>query len=101
MTSEESVKAAFASAEAASRYPIRGLVTLAGISGRCPALDYDIAAFRKIIEINVVGTFLCARTAASIMQRQQVPGSIVMIASISGSNVNKVSSGALGTVFSC
>lgn len=91
VTSEESVEAAFSKAEAASRFPIRGLVTLAGISGRCPALEYDIGAFRKIIEINVVGTFLCARTAASIMQRQQVPGSIVMIASISGSNVNRVS----------
>jgi NAD(P)-dependent dehydrogenase (short-subunit alcohol dehydrogenase family) len=41
------------------------------------------------MEINVTGTFLCARSAAKIMQDQMVPGSIVMVASMSGHNVNK------------
>lgn len=91
VTSEESVQKAFASAEAHARHPIKGLVTCAGISGRCAAVDYPIEKFRRIMDINVTGTFLCATAAARIMQRQRVAGSIVMLASMSGTNVNKVS----------
>lgn len=80
----------FNTAEQAARFPIKGLVTLAGISGRSPAAEYEVAAFRKIMEVNVTGTFLCAQAAARIMHRQLVGGSIVMFASMSGTNVNKV-----------
>lgn len=91
VTSEDSVNAAFSTAEKDARYPIRGLVICAGISGRCAAVDYPVKDFRKIMDINVTGTFLCATAAARIMQRQQVSGSIVMLASMSATNVNKVS----------
>jgi NAD(P)-dependent dehydrogenase (short-subunit alcohol dehydrogenase family) len=87
---ERSVTETFAHIEQSARHPLRGLVTLAGISGRSPAVDYKISAFRQIIEVNVIGTFLCAQAAARIMQRQMVGGSIVMFASMSGTNVNKV-----------
>ena len=90
VTNEESVAKTFAEAEAKSRFPIRGLVTCAGISGRCPAVDYPVSAFRKIMDINVTGTFLCATAAARIMHREEVSGSIVFFASMSGTNVNKV-----------
>lgn len=90
VTSEESVQAAFSVAEEDARYPIKGLVTCAGISGRTAAVDYPVDKFRKILDINVTGTFLCATAATRIMQRQMVPGSIVMLASMSGTNVNKV-----------
>lgn len=90
VTCEESVQAAFSSVEADARHPVRGLVICAGISGRCAAVDYPVDKFRKIIDINVTGTFICATAAARIMQRQMVSGSIVMLASMSGTNVNKV-----------
>ena len=64
-------------------------MTCAGISGNVPALDYPIEDFKRILDINVVGTFLCAQAAGRIMQKQQVPGSMVLIASMSGTNVNK------------
>lgn len=90
VTSEESVERAFAEATKHARYPLRGLVTCAGISGRKPAVDYPVDEFRRIMDINVTGTFLCARVAAKIMHSQNVSGSIVMFASMSGTNVNKV-----------
>ena len=89
VTSEESVESSFLQAARASRFPIRGLVTCAGISGRRPAIKYPLDEFRKIMDINVTGTFLCARTAARIMHEHHVSGSIVMFASMSGTNVNK------------
>ena len=92
VTSEESVESAFSQAVKASRFPIRGLVTCAGISGRHPAIKYPVDEFRRIMDINVTGTFLCARVAARIMHEQKVSGSIVMFASMSGTNVNKVCS---------
>ncbi|GAB7358119.1 hypothetical protein MBLNU230_g0278t1 [Neophaeotheca triangularis] len=89
VTNEDSVTDAFAKVESKARYPLRGLVTLAGISGRSPAVEYPAAAFRKIMEVNVMGTFLCAQAAARVMQRQNVGGSMVLFASMSGSNVNR------------
>lgn len=93
VTNEDDVAATFAKAEASIRYPLRGVVLCAGISGRCPAVEYSVSAFRKIMDVNVTGSFLCATAAARIMQRQGVSGSIVMFASMSGTNVNKVRSG--------
>ena len=90
VTSEESVDSAFVQAVKTCRFPIRGLVTCAGISGRHPALEYPVEEFRRIMDINVTGTFLCARAAARTMHEQNVGGSIVMFASMSGTNVNKV-----------
>ena len=92
VTSEESVESAFVQAVKISRFSIKGLVTCAGISGRHPAVEYPVEEFRRIMDINVTGTFLCARAAARTMHKQNVSGSIVMFASMSGTNVNKVRS---------
>lgn len=92
VTSERGVADAFAEIESKARHPIRGLVTCAGISGRSPAVDYPTDKFRRIMDINVTGTFLCATATARSMHRQMMPGSIVMLASMSGTNVNQVSS---------
>lgn len=89
VTSEESVEAAFATLATTCRYPLRGLVACAGISGRASATEYPLSAFRKIMDVNVTGTFLCARAAARMMQKQEVPGSMVLLASMSGSVVNQ------------
>lgn len=89
VTSEESVTKAFAKAETTSRHPIRGLVACAGISGRAKATEYPTASFRKIIDVNLIGTFLCAQAAARIMHCQNVAGSLVLLGSMSGTNVNR------------
>lgn len=73
----------------ALRYPLRGVVTCAGISGEIDAVNYPPEAFRKLLDVNVMGTFLVAQAAARVMQRQRSSGSVVLIASISGHVVNK------------
>jgi NAD(P)-dependent dehydrogenase (short-subunit alcohol dehydrogenase family) len=72
------------------RYPLRGCVAAAGISGEGDACDYDINVFRKIIDVNVTGTFLVVREVAKEIHRASVSGSIVIIASMSGWVSNKV-----------
>lgn len=71
------------------RSPIRGLIACAGISGESDATDYDIDIFRKIMDVNVTGTFVIAREAAREMHRSQVTGSMILIASMSGSISNR------------
>lgn len=71
------------------RHPIRGLVACAGISGESDAVDYDIEIFRRILDVNVVGTFTMAQAVAREMHKAKVTGSIVLIASMSGWVTNK------------
>lgn len=40
------------------------LVTAAGINHVCPSLDYPAQGVRKILDVNVVGTFNCMQEAA-------------------------------------
>ena len=89
VTSPTSVTAAMEQAARSSPCPIRGLVTCAGISGREHATSYSHDAFKRILDVNVTGTFLCAQAIARIMHEQQTPGSIVLIASMSGTVANK------------
>ena len=63
--------------------PIRGLVNSAGIAREIPCLDTDVATFRKILDVNVIGTFTVSRAVAKRM-RARSQGSIVNIASVSG-----------------
>jgi NAD(P)-dependent dehydrogenase (short-subunit alcohol dehydrogenase family) len=90
VTDDANVNLAFEEADVESRFPLRGLVTCAGISGRYDAVDYPIDDFRRIIDVNLVGSFLCARAAARIFHRHMVKGSIVMLASMSGHVANQV-----------
>ena len=82
VTSETAVERAVAeTAEAFSG--IAGVVNCAGIAADKHVLDTPVALFRKILDVNVVGTFLVGRAAARIMM-DRGGGSIVNIASISG-----------------
>lgn len=72
-----------------SPHPIRGLVTCAGISGREHATSYSHDAFKRILDVNVTGTLLCAQAIARVMHEQRTPGSIVLIASMSGTVANR------------
>lgn len=62
---------------------ISGVVNSAGIAANRPVFDTPADLFRRILDVNVVGTFLVGRAAARIM-KQSDGGSIVNIASISG-----------------
>ncbi len=60
---------------------IDALVTSAGIVDMTPFFELDAATFRRVHDVNVVGTFLCIREAAKRMR----PGArICTIASIAG-----------------
>jgi NAD(P)-dependent dehydrogenase (short-subunit alcohol dehydrogenase family) len=60
-----------------------GVVNSAGIAADIHALDTPVDLFRKILDVNVVGTFLVARAAARLM-KDSGGGAIVNISSISG-----------------
>jgi NAD(P)-dependent dehydrogenase (short-subunit alcohol dehydrogenase family) len=81
VTEEGAVDAWIAGAAVQGR--LAGLVTAAGIAADVPALDTPAALFRRILEVNLTGTFLCARAAGRVM-REAGGGAIVTIASISG-----------------
>ncbi|TCT03996.1 SDR family NAD(P)-dependent oxidoreductase [Aquabacter spiritensis] len=67
--------------------PLRGVVNCAGIARDVPALDTSADLFRKILDVNLVGTFVVAREAARAMKANG-GGSIVNIASVSGQRGN-------------
>jgi NAD(P)-dependent dehydrogenase (short-subunit alcohol dehydrogenase family) len=70
-------------AEAANTATLVGLVTAAGIAADVHVLETSADQFRRILDVNVTGTFLCAKAAARRM-RETGGGSIVTIASVSG-----------------
>lgn len=61
-----------------------GVVTSAGIGADAHALDTTADLLRRILEVNVVGTFLCARAAARAMAASGRGGSVVLVASVAG-----------------
>jgi NAD(P)-dependent dehydrogenase (short-subunit alcohol dehydrogenase family) len=67
--------------------PVRGLVNSAGIGCDIPFFDTSVEQFRKILDINLTGTFTVAREAGKLM-RTHSGGAIVNIASISGQRGN-------------
>ena len=60
-----------------------GVVNSAGIAADIPALDTPVDLFRKILDVNVIGTFIVARAAARLM-KDKGGGAIVNLASVSG-----------------
>ena len=71
-----------------SRGPVDIIVNSAGIAGPAAPLDnYDIAMWRRIIDINLTGTFLVNRAFVPDMKAQNY-GRIVNIASIAGKEGN-------------
>ncbi|GAQ38261.1 hypothetical protein ASPNIDRAFT_51461 [Aspergillus niger] len=77
-------------ADAMSRgMPLRGAVTCAGIQQMVPALEYPVDMWKKMLDVNVIGTFIPAKHCARIFKEQNIPGSIVMIASMSGQIANR------------
>lgn len=60
-----------------------GLVTSAGIVRAAPSFDVTPEAFRQHLDINVMGSWLCAQAAGKVMAAQG-GGRIVMIGSVYG-----------------
>ena len=82
VTDEAAAEAVIGKA-AAALGGLDGVVNSAGIAADIPALDTPVDLMRKILDVNVVGTFIVARAAARIM-KDRGGGSIVNISSISG-----------------
>jgi NAD(P)-dependent dehydrogenase (short-subunit alcohol dehydrogenase family) len=68
--------------------PLSGVVNSAGIARDVPTLETSAALFRRILDVNLVGSFLVSREAAKAMVRRGA-GAIVNLASISGITGNK------------
>ncbi|KAF8651481.1 hypothetical protein AX16_004779 [Volvariella volvacea WC 439] len=86
ISSEQSVKDAYA--EILSNFGrIDSVVASAGIVENFTALDYPADRVKKLYDVNVHGAFYTAREAARYMIPQK-GGSIVLVASMSGSIVN-------------
>ncbi|KAM0492825.1 hypothetical protein ACHAP8_009678 [Fusarium lateritium] len=69
-------------------HKIDGLVTSAGFTENFEAINYPIDRMRKLWGVNVDGTYLFAVAVAKHLMERQVPGSIVVIGSMSGAIVN-------------
>ena len=60
--------AGYAPATASDRHPVAN----AGLTGpNAPFWDYPADAWRRVIEVNLVGTFNCCRAIVPVMRRQQ------------------------------
>lgn len=60
------------------------LVNCAGIALRHPALDHSLEDWNAVVDVNMTGSFLCAREAARGMIANGKGGAIVNTASIMG-----------------
>ncbi|KAL4779743.1 oxidoreductase [Aspergillus varians] len=87
ITDEDAVDDAFTSA-ATTLGSIDILCCFAGIVGCADALAMPAAHFRKVLDVNTTGTFICAQAAARRMVAQGTGGAIMFVASISAHRVN-------------
>ncbi|MDE0305585.1 MAG: SDR family NAD(P)-dependent oxidoreductase [Albidovulum sp.] len=62
--------------------PVRTLVNNAGIALPGDFLDYDLDAFKRVLDVNLVGVFLALQRAAKTMVKNGIEGSIVNMSSV-------------------
>ncbi|KAI5797751.1 hypothetical protein EDC01DRAFT_704783 [Geopyxis carbonaria] len=67
----------------------KGVIACAGIQQQVDAIKYPVEGFRRIMEVNVTGTFLTSKHAARVFVEEKIAGSLVMIASMSGEVANR------------
>lgn len=82
VTDEDAVENWVAGVAASGR--LTGAVAAAGVAADLPALDTPVDLFRRILEVNVTGTFLLARSAARAMRDSGGGGAVLLISSVSG-----------------
>lgn len=93
VTNEEEIKVVLEKAQRTAQernHPIRGLVAGAGIQKMYDAMEFPVEEFRKVLDINVTGSFLIAKHAARIMKDTNLGGSIILVASIAGYVASRV-----------
>jgi 2-dehydro-3-deoxy-L-rhamnonate dehydrogenase (NAD+) len=87
VTDHEAIGAALAATERALG-PVDILVANAGITGpNAPVEEYPIDAWRRVVEIDLTGVFLCCRAVVPGMRARDY-GRIVNIASVAGKEGN-------------
>ncbi|PVH87897.1 NAD(P)-binding protein [Cadophora sp. DSE1049] len=69
--------------------PLMGTIACAGIQQKIPAVEYPVDGFRRVMDVNVTGTFLTIKHSARIFMKEGTKGSVVMIASMSGQVANR------------
>ena len=76
-------------AQTLQRWPgIDILIANAGLTGpNAPTWEYPVEDWRRVVEVNLVGTFYCCRAVTPVMRRQNY-GRIVMISSVAGKDGN-------------
>jgi sorbose reductase len=87
VTEEEAVKEAM---EQTVRLlgSIDTLVCFVGVVGCVETLEMPVSQWRKVLDVNTTGSFICAQAAAREMVKQGNGGSITFVASISAHRVN-------------
>jgi NAD(P)-dependent dehydrogenase (short-subunit alcohol dehydrogenase family) len=98
VTSQESLSSVFSTIfkSTPSSTPVKGLYVAAGINQLKAALDYTPADFRKVIDVNLTGTFFCAQAFAKEWFEKNpnengqagIGASIVLTGSMSGHVAN-------------
>jgi len=78
---EASVIALFEHANDVFAGQLDALAIPAGIVDTTPFMDIDVATFRRVNDVNVIGTYLCMREAAKYMKPG---GRICTVASVAG-----------------
>ncbi|KAJ4315830.1 hypothetical protein N0V84_008164 [Fusarium piperis] len=86
---EQGVAEVFAKFVPLLKHPIRGLVSCAGVSDNGPATDFPADSFRRLLDINVTGTFVVAQLVAKEVVKTGLSASMVFVASMSGYVSNK------------
>ncbi|KIX03997.1 uncharacterized protein Z518_07550 [Rhinocladiella mackenziei CBS 650.93] len=87
VTSETEVERAFESAHTLMG-GIDILCCFAGIVGCVHSISATASQFRKVIDVNLTGSFLCSQAAAKYMIESKKGGSILFTASISAHSTN-------------
>ena len=64
--------------------PIDGLVNAHGLSNHVPFLEMPVEEWRRVIDVNLTGTFIVGQAVARHMVKHKTQGAIVNIASIMG-----------------
>jgi NAD(P)-dependent dehydrogenase (short-subunit alcohol dehydrogenase family) len=83
VTDEHAIGVAFASvAQDLGRFDF--LINNAGIRHQAPFVDHPVDVWRRTIDVNLTGSFICAQAAARLMLASGDGGSIVNLASIAG-----------------
>ncbi|KAL3471387.1 hypothetical protein BJX99DRAFT_237507 [Aspergillus californicus] len=67
---------------------VNALLCFVGIVGCVESLNMPISQWRRVLDINTTGSFICAQAAAKRMVAQGTGGSITFVASISAHRVN-------------